>query len=112
MSQKVLASYFSDKIGNRNNRLDDGGYYYAELSTNPNDKKNWDYKALGGLKKDHKLRITYNGKSVIAKKGDKGRGKLETSGKFAGELRKIDLHETLARKLGFNGLDFVTIEDA
>ena len=32
MSQKVLASYFSDKIGNRDNRLDDGGYYYAELS--------------------------------------------------------------------------------
>ena len=35
MSRKVLASYFSDKIGNHDNRLDDGGYYYAELSTNP-----------------------------------------------------------------------------
>ena len=32
MSKKVLASYFSDKTGNHNNRLDDGGYYYAELS--------------------------------------------------------------------------------
>ena len=38
MSQKVLASYFSDKIGNRNNRLDDGGYYYAELSNDPKKK--------------------------------------------------------------------------
>ena len=38
MPRKVLASYFSDKIGNHDNRLDDGGYYYAELSNNPKKK--------------------------------------------------------------------------
>ena len=110
---KVLASEFNDSTGCYDNNLNDGKYYYAELSTNPDDKnKKWDYNALGGLKKYHKLKITYNGKSEIAQKGDKGRGKLEKSGKFAGELRKIDLHSTLARALGFNGLDYVTIENA
>ena len=38
MSKKVLASYFSDSIGNHDNRLDDGGYYYAELSNDPQKK--------------------------------------------------------------------------
>lgn len=111
---KVLASEFNDATGCYNdNNLNDGGYYYAELSTNPDDpNKKWDYKALGGLKKNHKLNITYNGTTIAATKGDKGRGKLEKSGKFKGELRKIDLHKTLARALGFNGLDYVTIEDA
>jgi len=36
--QKVLASYFDESIGNCNNRLDDGGYYYAELSKDPKKK--------------------------------------------------------------------------
>ncbi len=114
MSQKVvLASQFSDSTGCYNgNNLNDGGYYYAELSTNPKDPiEKLDYKALGGLKKFHELKITYNGKSVIAKKGDVGRGKLETSGEFKGELRKIDLHKKTANYLEFNGLDHVTIED-
>ena len=31
----VLATYFSDSIGCRDNNLYDGGYYYAELSKNP-----------------------------------------------------------------------------
>ncbi len=110
---KVLASEFSDSTGCYDNNLNDGGYYYAELSTNPDDpKKKWDYSALGNLGKFHKLKITYNGKSIIAKKGDKGRGKKEKSGTFAGELRRIDLHSTLARALGFNGLDYVTYENA
>ena len=110
---KVLASEFNDSTGCYNNNKLDDGYYYAELSTNPDDpKKKWDYKALGGLEKGHKLKITYNGTTVTAQKGDKGRGKLEKSGKFKGELRKIDLHKKLANALGFNGLDYVTIEDA
>ena len=110
---KVLASEFSDSTGCYNdNKLDDGGYYYAELSTNPDAKfKDLDYSALGNLEKFHKLKITYKGKSCIAKKGDRGRGKKETSGPFKGELRKIDLHKTLARALDFNGLDHVTYED-
>ena len=104
MSRKVLASYFSDKIGNHNNRLDDGGYYYAELS---NDPKKKDFKALGGLPNGHKLKITYKGKSLYATKGDVGAG--------GPNHPKIDLHITLANALGFDlkkGLDEVEIEDA
>lgn len=114
MSKKVLASKFSDSTGcYSDNNLNDGDYYYAELSTNPDAPlKKLDYKALGGLKKFHPLKITYNGKTVTAKKGDQGRGKQETSGKFKGELRRIDLHTKTANALGFNGLDYVTIEDA
>ena len=62
MSKKVKASYFSDSIGNHDNRLDDGGYYYAELSNDPQKK---DFKALGGLKNGHKLKITYKGKVYL-----------------------------------------------
>ena len=99
---KVLASVFSDKIGNRNNNLYDGGYYYAELS---NDPKKKDFKALGGLKNGHRLKITYNGVSVVASKGDVGAG--------GPNHPKIDLHINLAKALGFsNGLDYVTIENA
>ena len=98
---KVLASVFSDKIGNRNNNLYDGGYYYAELS---NDPKKKDFKALGGLKNGHRLKITYNGVSVVASKGDVGAG--------GPNHPKIDLHINLAKALGFsNGLDYVTIEN-
>ena len=100
--KKVLASVFSDRIGSRNNNLYDGGMYYAELSNNPAKK---DFKALGGLKNGHKLKITYNGVSVIASKGDVGAG--------GPNLPKIDLHINLAKALGFTkGLDYVTIEDA
>ena len=44
ISQTVLASYFDDEIGYKNNYLNDGGYYYAELSKDPAKK---DYSALG-----------------------------------------------------------------
>ncbi len=104
---EVWASEFSDSEGCYDNDLYDGDYYYAELSTNPGaNKKNLDYSALGGLGKYHKLRISYNGESVIAYKGDKGRGGIDN-----GKLRRIDLHKTLARRLGFSGLDYVTIEE-
>ena len=43
-SHKVLASYFDDKEGYKNNNLY-GGLYYAELSKDPAQK---DYGALGG----------------------------------------------------------------
>ena len=98
--QRVLASVFNDSTGCRGNNLYDGGMYYAELSNNPSQK---DYKALGGLPFGHKLRITYNGKSVIASKADVGAGGRNHP--------KIDLHINLARALGFNnGLDYVTIQ--
>ena len=98
--QKVLASYFDDKIGCRDNDLYDGGLYYAELSKDPNKK---DFSALGGLPFGQKLRITYKGKSVIASKGDVGAG--------GPNHPKIDIHANLAKELGFpNSLDYVQIE--
>ena len=97
----VLASVFNDTIGMKDNRLDDGGYYYAELSK---DYKKKDFKALGGLKFGHKLKITYKDKTLIAKKADVGAG--------GPKHPKIDLHKKLADDLGFpNGLDYVTIEE-
>ena len=91
MSRKVKASYFSDKIGAYDNNLFDGGLYYAELSGR-----------LGNLPFGHPLRITYNGRTVTATKGDVGRGGPRNPA--------IDLHINLANALGFhNGLDYVTI---
>ena len=99
---KVLASYFEDKIGCRDNDLFDGGLYYAELS---NDYTQRDYSALGKLPFGTKLKITYKGKSVIATKGDVGAG--------GPHHPKIDLHIVLAKRLNFDlnkGLDDVIIE--
>lgn len=105
---EVWASEFSDSEGCYDNDLYDGDYYYSELSTNPGAKKrDLDYSALGGLGKYHRLKITYNGESVYAYKGDRGRGGIDD-----GKLRRIDLHKPLAERLGFSGLDYVTIEDA
>ena len=117
---RVLATTFNDKTGSySSNNLFDGGLYYAELSTNPTDQKNWDFAALGklvgrssGLPKFYRLKITYHNKrdnttrSVYATKGDKGRG---------GPNRpQIDLHVNLAKALNFPypGRDFVTIDEA
>lgn len=111
---EVWATQFTGNKGcYNNNNLNDGENYYAELSTNPDEpnSKKWDFKALGGLKKFHKLKITYKGNSEYATKGDVGRGKIDI---VNGEkrLRRIDLHINLAKKLKFNGRDYVTIEDA
>ena len=71
MSHSVLASWFDDKIGYKNNNLYDGGLYYAELSK---DYKKKDFSALGNLPYRQKLKITYKGKSCIATKADVGAG--------------------------------------
>ena len=102
MAQRVLASWFSDKTGYRDNNLNDGGLYYAELSI---DYKKRDFRALGGLPYRQKLRIKYKGRTCIALKGDVGSG--------GPAHPKIDLHINLAKRLGFDlkkGLDYVTIE--
>lgn len=87
----VLASGFTDMVGcYKNNDLYDGGYYYAELE---NKQSLYLFStALGGLKPFQKARITYKGRSVIARKGDIGKG-----GK---QHPKIDLHKTLCTALG------------
>ena len=104
MKRKVLASCFSDKKGNHENNLFDGGYYYSELSIAPKKK---DFKALGDLKNGHKLRITYNGKSIVATKADVGAG--------GPSKPQIDIHWTAAKALGIsnpdNFLAAVEIED-
>ena len=89
-SLTVLASYFDDKIGYKDNDLYDGGLYYAELSINPAYK---DFRALRGLPFGQKLMITYKGKSVIATKGDVGIGGPNDS--------FIDIHANLAKALRF-----------
>jgi len=104
--QNVVASCFHDSTGNRDNYLFDGGYYYAELSSNYRAQRA-DYRALGGLPNGHSLRISYNGRSIVATKGDVGRGGRHQP--------KIDIHLTAAQALGFNtcasfGIRTVTIE--
>ena len=101
--RKVLATYFTDRIGYRSNNLYDGNYWYAELSI---DYKKKDFKALGGLGYKHKLRVEYNGRSAVAMKGDVGAG--------GPNHPKIDLHKTLSDYLGFTrkGLGYVYIENA
>jgi len=106
--QTVLASCFVGAIGNRDNNLNDGGNYYAELSTNYLARP-LDFRALGGLPHRYRLRISCNGKSILATKGDVGAG--------GPRKPKIDIHLTAARALGFNncdsfGIRTVTIESA
>ena len=100
---KVLATKFDDSKGYKNIDLNDGGYYYAELSK---DYKNKDFSALGDLSPRHKLKITYHGKSIVAEKGDIGAGNRRKP--------KIDLHTEVYEYLGFpeKGDEYVWIEDA
>ena len=102
--RKVLATTFDDSTGCYNdNNLDDGGYYYGELSK---DYKKKDYSALGKLPEGHQLKIYYHGKSIVAEKGDKGAGGKRNP--------KIDLHTEVYKKLGFpeNNDEYVEIIDA
>jgi hypothetical protein len=63
---------------------------------------------LGGLPCGAKLYITYHGRTVLGEKEDIGLG----GGGVNGLTRAIDLYETTARALGFNGLDTVQIRPA
>lgn len=92
-STTVLASCFTDAVGMRDNNLY-SGYFYAELSKN---YKNKDFSALGNLPFGYKLKITYNGKSVIASKGDVGAGGPSNP--------KLDIHVTAAKALGITSCD-------
>ena len=99
---KVRATTFSDRIGYKGDKLYNG-YYYSELSTNPEaDEKDLDYAALGNHPYKYKIKITYGGKSVIAYKGDIGRGGVSYR-------PQIDLHKKVAEALGFSGRGIVEI---
>ena len=61
--RRVLATYFTDATGYRGDYLNDGNYWYAELSNNPSAL---DFSALGGLPHLYRLNISYNGRSGLA----------------------------------------------
>ena len=99
---KVRATVFSDSKGYKGGNLYDG-YYYAELSTNPEARyEDLDYAALGRHPYKYRIKITYGGKSVIAYKGDVGRGGVKYR-------PQIDLHKRVADALGFPGRGIVEI---
>lgn len=87
------------------------GLYYAELST-PAGAGNWNAMGrifgssskdpFGGVAPAQAARITYNGKSVIARKADRGNGGQSQP--------KIDLWYTTAAALGFDGVGKVKVE--
>lgn len=81
-SRKVLASAFTDEIGYKDNNLYDG-LYYAELDNG---------KALGGLAYLHPMKITWRGRSVVAYKGDIGKG--------GSEHPLVDIHAKTLAALG------------
>ena len=99
---KVRATIFNARKGYKGDNLYNG-YYYAELSTNPEaDIKDLDFAALGNLPYKYRIKIIYGEKSVIAYKGDIGRGGVKYR-------PQIDLHKNVADALGFPGRGIVEI---
>jgi hypothetical protein len=89
-------------IGNSNNPLP-GTVSFAELSISAGSQ---DFSALGKLPNGTKLEIAYNGKAIIAAKGDVGAGGADVGG----VKRSIDLWWEAAKLLDFqSGLGVVTI---
>jgi murein DD-endopeptidase MepM/ murein hydrolase activator NlpD len=85
----------------------DGHMAFAELSTNPQAPlADLDFAALGHLPPHTELRITYQGRSVIAEKLDVGAG----GGPIDGHPRVIDLWWQTAEALGFAGAGLVQIQ--
>lgn len=78
---------------------------YAELSNPPS---SLNFSALGHLPMGYRLRITYNGKSIVAPKIDVGAGGAGLNG----HIRAVDLTMPAANLLGFNGLADVLIAAA
>ena len=92
MAKEFLASYYADKIGYKGDNLYDGNSWYCE-----NDN------LLGGLPYKHILKITYKGKTSTGIKGD--------IGKCGPRKIPIDLHKSLAKRIGFPyTVDRVTIK--
>jgi len=95
-AEDVVASCYTGCIGNRDNNLCDGGYYYAELSRDYQAQPP-DFCALGCLPNGQALQISYEGISITATKGDVGAGGPSNP--------KIDIHITAAIALGFADCD-------
>ena len=108
---EVRATTFSDVTGYKKDKLFKGKvingktyYFYGELSTNPEaEESELDYAALGDLPYLYPIEITYDNKSVVAIKGDIGRGNTTYR-------PQIDLHTKLAAQLGFKGRGTVKIK--
>lgn len=71
---------------------------FAELSRNWRAASDWDFSALGGLPMGTRLRITANGRSVVAEKRDVGRGGPPVGSPPT--TRVIDLWWETAKALG------------
>ena len=78
-----------------------GHLAYAELSSNWRASSGWDFSALGGLPMGTRLRITANGRSVVAVKRDVGRGGPPVGQPPAD--RAVDLWWQTADALGLPG---------
>lgn len=99
-SRVVLASVFTDSIGNRDNNLY-SRMHYAELST----PGTLDFAALGGLPHGYRLDIWLSGRKPIRSniarsyKGDVG---------YGGPARpKLDLHAVTAHRLKVSAYSFL-----
>lgn len=75
-----------------------GSLAFAELSSNWSAAAGWDFAALGKLPMGSSLRITANGRSVIARKRDVGRGGPPVGSPPTG--RRIDLWWETTQALG------------
>lgn len=84
----VGASMFTDREGYKGDRLWKSGPSFAELGMGS---------YLGHLPYGYRLRITYQGRTVVARKLDIGRG----GARVKGRLRAIDLHGTATGPLRF-----------
>ena len=110
MAKVVPCGYFDRKMGCEIVDLYDGEFYYAQVIGSTRDDLNFFRKVSicqYGLGK--KIKVTYKGRSIIAKKG-------EVIIKKEGEPKDltIKLHIVAAKALGFDlnkGIDYVTVED-
>ena len=110
VAKVVPCGYFDGKMGCKKVDLYDGEFYYAQVIGNTRITVTFLRKASicqNGLGK--KIKVTYKGRSIIAKKG-------EVIIKKEGEPKDltIKLHIVAAKALGFDlnkGIDYVTVED-
>ena len=89
MTNKVLITTLDNDSSEKKIGLSDSEFYFYEFSINPSRK---DFAALGGLPFEKKVKITYKGKSVIAKK----KGVADGTDRHP----KIGISQSVAKRLG------------